>query len=480
MKIKLKLQMKRKSFLIMVGIVFLALIVNIVSAGIWDDFLNLFSDEKAIDDITRDDVYKELILNDAIKTEAIFTLKNPINDVSIKRDDIKINFNEVCGNVNSYKVLINSSCEAERVKEYIYDIKLICYNNSVIDNKTFKNITKEICNNESFIKNIIYENYTYTCYNEFEKIDASDLRNIKIEAEINWGECSNGVFGYKIDWIPEITFDDGIKIITLDNKEWEWWNYTTTGFSTDPNDYLVYNDSITTVGDSAKVSGFTMSKTNVYSCSFNLSAATDWNTNHFISLRDVSEVRVAATMNTWSAANDIWRVFYNGAFTNVVTGDGEIEVPVFWSMEVDVSGNTVNYTGYIASDYREVVNYEQATTDLNTITHITATTVAGEDTITFDLFCWNGTITERPEAEAPPPTYSLNGTVKDSNSVLVNNATIIIINQTDNTIFGLTNSNSTGGWNYSLGYSIGTYLVVAYDPNNSTRDGDADPHVIVS
>ena len=478
MKIKLKLRMEKKSFLIMIGIVFLALIVNIVSAGIWDDFLNLFSDEKTIEDITRDDVFKELVSNDAIKTEAIFTLKNPISDISIKRDDIKINFNEVCGNVNSYKVLINSTCEAERIKEYIYDIKLVCYNNSVIDNKTFKNITKEICNNESFIKDIIYENYIYTCYNEFDKIDASDLRNIKIEAEINWGECSNGVFGYKIDWIPEITFDDGIKIITLDNKEWEWWNYTTTGFSTDPNDYLVYNDSITTVGDSAKVSGFTMSKTNVYSCSYNLSAASTFDANILLSLRDVSAVRVAAVFNSWyGETGDIWRVFHNGALTNIVTDDGEVEVPVFWSIEVDVSGNTVNYTGYISSDYREVVNYEQATTNLNTITYISATTIAGADTMTFDLFCWNGTITERPEV-APPPTYSLNGTVKDSNNVLVNNATVIIINQTDNTIIGTTTSNSTGGWNYTI--DVGTYLIVAYDPNNSTRDGDADPHIIVS
>ena len=82
------------------------------------------------------------------------------------------------------------------------------------------------------------------------------------------------------------------------------------------------------------------------------------------------------------------------------------------------------------------------------------------------------------EEQEPPIIYNLNGTIKDSNNVLVNNATIIIINQADNTIFGLTHSNSTGGWNYTI--DIGTYLVVAYDPNNSTRDGDADPHIIVS
>ena len=151
MKIKLRFQIGKKSFLIMVAIVFLVLIVNMASAGIWDDILKLFSDEKTIDDLTKDDVYKELILNDASKTEAIMLIKNPVDDISIKRDDIKIYFNEVCGNVESYKVLINSTCEAERIKEYIYGIKEVCYNSSVIDNKTLKNITKEICYDESFV-----------------------------------------------------------------------------------------------------------------------------------------------------------------------------------------------------------------------------------------------------------------------------------------------------------------------------------------
>ena len=82
--------------------------------------------------------------------------------------------------------------------------------------------------------------------------------------------------------------------------------------------------------------------------------------------------------------------------------------------------------------------------------------------------------------ESAPPTYNLNGTVKDSNNVVVNNATIIIINQINNTIVNVTSSNSTGGWTYDLGSDTGTYLVVAYDPNNSTRDGDADPHIVVS
>ncbi|MBY9021764.1 MAG: hypothetical protein KGD67_11970, partial [Candidatus Lokiarchaeota archaeon] len=84
MKIKLKLKMEKKSYLIMISIILLVLIVNMASAGIWDNFLNLFSDEKTIDDITKDDVYKELILNDASKTEAIILIKNPVENISIK------------------------------------------------------------------------------------------------------------------------------------------------------------------------------------------------------------------------------------------------------------------------------------------------------------------------------------------------------------------------------------------------------------
>ena len=100
MKLKLKLRMKRKPFLMMVGIVFLILVVNIVSAGIWDDFLNLFSDEKTIDKLTNDDIYKELILNDAKTTTAIITLKNPTETTDILRENIKVNFIQECGKVN--------------------------------------------------------------------------------------------------------------------------------------------------------------------------------------------------------------------------------------------------------------------------------------------------------------------------------------------------------------------------------------------
>ncbi len=184
--------------------------------------------------ITKDDVFKELVSNDAGKTEAVFKLQNVMNTEQINRNDIKINFNEVCGKVNSYNLLINSTCEAERVKEEIYDTREVCYNQTV--NNT--NVTKgdlelkpiekveEVCYNETFVNKTIYENYTYPCFKEFEKIDATDLRNIKIDADVSFDTCSDGTFGFQIDWIPEITLNDGITLKILDKPEWAWWNVT--------------------------------------------------------------------------------------------------------------------------------------------------------------------------------------------------------------------------------------------------------------
>jgi len=135
-----------------------------------------FSITNDINDLTKDDIFKELISNDASKTEAVFSIKNPTKTKSISREDIKINFNEVCGHVNSYKLLINSTCEAERVKEEITDTREVCYNQTVNNTNITtekdlesKPVIEEICYNETYIIETIYENYTYPCFKEFEK-----------------------------------------------------------------------------------------------------------------------------------------------------------------------------------------------------------------------------------------------------------------------------------------------------------------------
>ena len=602
--------MEKKSYLVMISIILLVLIVNMASAGIWDDFLNLFSDEKTIDDLTKDDVYKELILNDASKTEAIMLIKNPVDDISIKRNDIKINFNEVCGNVNSYKLLINSTCEAERVKEYIYGIKEVCYNNSVIDNKTLKNITKEVCYNESFVKDILYENYTYSCYNEFEKIDASDLRNIKVEAEVNWDTCSDGSFGYKIDWIPEIKIDDGITENILINDNWEWWNITydykrsinctniddytpivingSNGFTingekqiiwtycsgtgtavyyNDETDYEIANDTTQIPFEVEFGNGTSYNPTSVWDTNYKMVQHLNEDPSDSQAINSVSNLNNGTSVGDMTSgdlidgvigkawdfdgSNDLLNygadsslniltditleVWFNSVGANVndrgavlkmeaYKGYGLYTIPSGFSLRTGTGSAWSNspFYSYLANTwYHAVGRYNGSHLSLfingTEITPATAfstglpsttanaysgghygaaanfwdvsidevriSATARSDSYVNQIFqnaigtSGYGDLGAEKEQEIPS-IYILNGTIKDSNNVLVNNAKIIIINQIDNTIIGTTDSNSTGGWNYTV--DIGTYLVVAYDPNNSTRDGDADPYIVVS
>jgi len=103
-----------------------------------------------------------------------------------------------------------------------------------------------------------------------------------------------------------------------------------------------------------------------------------------------------------------------------------------------------------------------------------------DDTLIAEFWAGDGTENTTKENTTTETVYGqMGGTVKDSSNIVVNNAKVIIINQATNTITGTTDSNATGGWIYNTAVA-GTYLIVAYDPNNSTRDGDADPHVVVS
>jgi len=105
----------------------------------------------------------------------------------------------------------------------------------------------------------------------------------------------------------------------------------------------------------------------------------------------------------------------------------------------------------------------------------------GGSTLIAEYWAGDGTenTTKENTTQVTVQSFVMGGTVKDSSNIVVNNAKVIIINQATNTITGTTDSNSTGGWTYNIG-TTGTYIVVSYDPNNSTRDGDADPHIIVS
>ena len=128
---------------------------------------------------------------------------------------------------------------------------------------------------------------------------------------------------------------------------------------------------------------------------------------------------------------------------------------------------------------------EQSTSPVTNNTNTLIGTLANANfgvsyTLIAEYWAGDGTAnTTKVNATTETVYTTMGGTVKDSDSVVVNNAKVIIINQATNTITTTTDSNATGGWTYDIAV-VGTYLVVAYDPNNSTRDGDADPHIIVS
>ena len=610
MKIKLKLKMEKKSYLIMVMIFFLVLLVNIVYAGIWDDFLNLFSDEKKLDDVVNDDVFKELILNDASKTEAIMLIKNPVESINIQRDDIKINFNEVCGSVNSYKLLINSTCEAERVKEYIYDINEVCYNMTEIEEICKLNCSnssvEEICINETSIKGIIYEHYYYDCFKEFNQIDATDLRDIKIKADVKWNKCSDGTYGYKIDWQPEIKLSDGTAEKILINDKWAWWNETyaykmeinctnlddyipivingSDGFTLNGNKQIVwsycsgngtalyYDDYINyaVANDTGLIpfevefgNGTSYNPASVWDSDYKMvQHMNNYNTTHISD--STSNTNLGAKSGTIETEGMIGKAqFFNGSEYITVLDSASLTLSADMTLEAWMNTTALadyilqkgvfNEDGYIFQFYTDnaITFYTlqsgawqrtRTTTPyvtVNVIHHLVITMTSGTARVFIDMVetgytqqdthtaptdgatelvigstsakddgFFNGIMDELRlsntgrsvsflnqtyqnkigtfgygdlgivETAPPPPSYTLNGTVKDSDNILVNNATIIIINQVTNTIIGKTNSNSTGGWNYTV--DIGIYLVVAYDPNNSTRDGDADPYIVVS
>lgn len=202
---------------------FLIVLVTIAGVMAKDNLID-------INVVVKDDIFKELKLNDAKNTNAILEIKNPMKNINIKREDIKVNFVEDCGYIKrdnkgniKYEILVEDICVGINENK-IYDTKEVC----ILNNKTG---LKDNCYLEQYLKETIYENYNYVCYKEFEKINANDLKNFKIDVNCNdivFDTCSDNSYGYKIDWQLEIILDDGINKKVFDKKEWAWWNDTFT------------------------------------------------------------------------------------------------------------------------------------------------------------------------------------------------------------------------------------------------------------
>ena len=151
-----------------------------------------------------DSVFTELKTNDAMKTEAVFTMKNPSKEM-LTKDKLTFSFNEVCGKVRDYKVLAWGNCEKVRKIDEEYDY---CY----VD----ENTTKTVCVPSIRKVNEIYYEYDYC---DFAFIPTTAL-DYKIDANLELSLCEDGSYGYKIDWIPSLKVDTNIYIV----NKWAWWN----------------------------------------------------------------------------------------------------------------------------------------------------------------------------------------------------------------------------------------------------------------
>ena len=74
---------------------------------------------------------------------------------------------------------------------------------------------------------------------------------------------------------------------------------------------------------------------------------------------------------------------------------------------------------------------------------------------------------------------TMSGYTKDIDGNLKGSSVVIVIDQANpSVVYKNTTSNSTGYWSIDNIQAEKTYVVMGYDPNNSTLDGDAEPHIL--
>jgi len=162
-----------------------------------------------------DNVFLELKNNDAIKREAVITIDNP-STYAIAEDYLTLEFNEICGKVIDYEILLYQLCPYE-VSTPIYEVIEICQD-TIIDNKTLE--LKNVCDTKQNLirtdTEILYE-FDY-CKTDNLPIGVKDY---KIKADVEYGLCNDG-FGYEIDFIPILYYDN----VEYRQEKWAWWNTT--------------------------------------------------------------------------------------------------------------------------------------------------------------------------------------------------------------------------------------------------------------
>jgi len=160
--------------------------------------------------VTEDYIFDKLDYSKDGKAE--FSMMN--YEKELPKEAITFSFKEECGSVNSYKILMNTTC----TKDVPIMSKIeVC--RPPLKNETI--LEKEVCYDE-FFENGTYEK-EYQCWEEVKSIP-SGLGKYKIEADIKWAICKDGTRGYKIDWIPSLALTDE----SFTQDKWAWWNASFT------------------------------------------------------------------------------------------------------------------------------------------------------------------------------------------------------------------------------------------------------------
>jgi len=161
-----------------------------------------------------DDIFTELKSNDGKTKKATFEMYSPS---VLNSSNLKIHFNEVCGKVKDYKINYVGDCFKE-IDMPVFGNKTICEPD--ID-ETLNIVIGEKCYDVIDIVGYETVNESYNCVKELDDTIPYGATDYTIEADIEIAKCSDGKFGYSIDWIPELITltDDKFK-----QDKWAWFN----------------------------------------------------------------------------------------------------------------------------------------------------------------------------------------------------------------------------------------------------------------
>lgn len=170
--------------------------------------ISAFAESQELSAVSSKDVFKELKINDAKESTAIFEMNSP---VELSNEKLSFSFNEVCGKVRDYTVTVLDTCYRDE-PVYKESIKESCYDDT--ENATY------YCENKTISSIDYYEQIPYDCFKEVSSIP-SGAKDYKIDADVEMAICADGNLGYRIDWIPSLEIDKD-KILSM--NDWAWWN----------------------------------------------------------------------------------------------------------------------------------------------------------------------------------------------------------------------------------------------------------------